>query len=159
MIENALSHLLSRRRIVPGDERANLTKVRDRLLGPDYLEVHELAQDSNNCSASSCVLIRSAATSDRPRRIAAIICNSSVISSREAFSGSLCKASITACLSVMASRLHLTDFLRKLSIDSDSHFGGRRCSLFVCSPAFRRFFGRWDGRTPKGGTTYAKMID
>ena len=68
---------------------------------PDYFEVHAVAQDSSRSSTSRCVLVRPAATSARPRRTAAIMRSSSAISSSEAFSGSLCSASRTACLSVM----------------------------------------------------------
>jgi hypothetical protein len=77
-----------------------------------YFETHAVAQDSSNCLVSSCVLLRPAAMSARPRRVADIMFNSSVISFREAFSGSLCKASITACLSV-------TD---------ECYLGGRGCA-------------------------------
>jgi hypothetical protein len=77
------------------------SQIRDRLIGPDYFEVHAVAQDSSRPSTSRCVFVRPAVTSARPRRIAAMMRNSSAISSSEAFSGSLWRASSTACLSVM----------------------------------------------------------
>ena len=76
-------------------------EVCNRRVGPDYLEVHAVAHESASCSTSSWLLERPATMSARPRRMEAMICSSSVISSSEATSGSLLRASITACLSVM----------------------------------------------------------
>ncbi len=78
------------------------SNVREGTVRPNQFEVHALAHDSSNCSASLRVLLRPAAISSRPRRIAAIILNSSEMSSSEASSGSLRNASITACLSVIS---------------------------------------------------------
>jgi len=91
-----------RLRVMLGNIVPDALKVRDGRVRPDYLEVHAVAQDSSRCSASSWVFVRPAAMSARPRRTDAMMRNSSVISSREAVSGSLCKASSTACLSVMS---------------------------------------------------------
>ena len=101
VVENAAAHPMGCLRIVVRDVGADVLEVCNRRVGPDYLEVHAVAQDSTSCSTSSWLLERPAAMSARPRRMAAMRCNSSVISSREAPSGSLSRASITACLSVM----------------------------------------------------------
>jgi hypothetical protein len=90
------------------EERADVFEIRERGIGPDYFEAHSDAQDSNLRSASSWALVRPAATSSRPRLIAAIIRSSSVISSKEELSGSRWIASITACLSVIQRMLSLT---------------------------------------------------
>ncbi|MCX6978963.1 MAG: hypothetical protein NTX04_13760 [Verrucomicrobia bacterium] len=101
MIENTLSHPCGGLRVVAGDLGAGVVEVCNRRLGPDYLEVHAVAHESTSCSTSAWLLERPAAMSARPRRMEAMMCNSSVISSSEATSGSLLRASITACLSVM----------------------------------------------------------
>lgn len=76
-------------------------EVCNRRVGPDYLEVHAVAHEPTSCSTSSWLLERPAALSAPPRRMDAMLCNSSVISSSDATSvGSLLRASITACLSV-----------------------------------------------------------
>ena len=101
MVENASAHPSGGLRVLVGDVRADVMEVCNRCVGPDYLGVHAVAQESTSCSTSSWLLERPAAMSARPRRMEAMICNSSVISSSEAASGSLLRASITACLSVM----------------------------------------------------------
>ncbi len=78
-----------------------ITRQQSPLTGPDYFEVHAVAQDPTRSSTSRCVFVRPAATSARPRRTAAMMRSSSAISSRDAFSGSLWRASSTACLSVI----------------------------------------------------------
>lgn len=93
---------MRRLRIVVGNVSADFTEVCNRRIGPDYFEVHAVAQESTSCSTFSWLLARPATISARPCRIDAMMCNSSVISSRDALSGSLSRASITACLSVMA---------------------------------------------------------
>ena len=52
-------------------------EVCNRRLGPDYLEVHAVAHESTSCSTSSWLLERPAAMSARPRRMDAMMCNSS----------------------------------------------------------------------------------
>jgi len=51
MIQNALPHPPCGIRVVMGDVGADVMQVCNRRIGPDYLVVHALAQDSNNCSA------------------------------------------------------------------------------------------------------------
>ena len=99
-------------------------EVCNRRVGPDYLEAHAVAQESTSCSTSAWLLERPAAISERPRRMAAMMCNSSVISASDSTSGSLLRASITACLSVMGADYLCTfpnarDEARRLS----SHHG------------------------------------
>ena len=101
VVENTPAHSLSRLRVVAGDVRADLMEVCNRRVRPDYLEVHAVAHESTSCSTSSRLFERPAAMSARPRRMEAMMCNSSVISSSDATSGSVLRASVTACLSVM----------------------------------------------------------
>lgn len=61
-----------------GDINTGVAKVGDRRVGPDYLEIHAVAQDSSRRSASACVLVRPALTSPRPRRMAAMMRSSSM---------------------------------------------------------------------------------
>jgi hypothetical protein len=154
VVQNPSSHPPCRLRVMPCDVGTNLMKVRDRLVGPDHFEVHALAQDSSNCSASSCVLVRPAATSARPRRMAAIIHNSSVISSSEALSGSLRSASRTACLSVMARKLRPNGFPCKRCVDWPNVQGERqpprRRNAYAPRPAERVAEAR-DSRSAKRG--------
>ena len=106
MVEYPSRHVLGSSRVVFDDEGADAVDIRERTVRRNQFEVHAAAHGSSNCSASSRVLLRPAAISSRPRRIAAIIRNSSEMSSSEASSGSLRNASITACLSVISDSSH-----------------------------------------------------
>jgi len=101
VFKNAAPYPMRSLRVAVRDVRAEVTKVRNCRVRPDYLEVHAVAQDSTSRSTSSWLFERPAAISARPRRTDAMMRNSSAISSREAPSGSLARASITACLSVI----------------------------------------------------------
>src|SRR4051812_42163660 len=102
MLDQPLTNLHGCFRIVSTDVRADLVEVVDRRFGPDYFVPHSFAQLANERFTWSWLFDRPAAISARPLRIEAMICNSSAISSRDAFSGRRLRASSTACLSVMA---------------------------------------------------------
>ena len=124
---------MRRLRIVVGNVSADFTEVCNRRIGPDYFEVHAVAQESTSCSTFSWLLARPATISARPCRIDAMMCNSSVISSRDALSGSLSRASITACLSVMAKN--------EARVSLKGKMGMRFCLIFAacltCVPRTR----------------------
>ncbi len=113
--ENSSPHPKSSLGIVPGNVRAKAMQIRDGRVGPNYLEVHAVAQDSASRSTSCWLLLRPAAMSARPRRTAAMMVNSAVISASEAASGNRLSASITACLSVMRSGYRRDDLEASVS--------------------------------------------
>ena len=104
VIEDAAPHPSCGLRIVVRDVSASLAEIGDGRIGSDYFEVHAVAHESTSCPTSSCGFERPAAMSARPRRMDAMMRSFSVISSSEAHSGSLSRASETACLSVIKIR-------------------------------------------------------
>ena len=101
VIEDALAYSVRCLWVMNGDVGANVLEINNCSIRPDYFEVHAVAHDSTIFPTSSWLFDRPAAMSARPRRMDAMIRSSSEISSREADSGSLLRASITASLSVM----------------------------------------------------------
>jgi hypothetical protein len=89
VLKNPVSYPLRGSRIIRGDVGADVVKVLNGSFGPDYFEIHAEAQDSSSFSVSLWLLERPAAISARPRRMASMIRNSSEISSKVTFSGSL----------------------------------------------------------------------
>lgn len=106
MIQHPPPHPHRRASVPGGDTVANLFKIGDGGIGPDYLEFHDVAQDSRSCPASPWLLTRPSEMSFLPLRTAAMMRSSSVISSKVTRSGSRSSASNTACLSVMARGYH-----------------------------------------------------
>ena len=51
--EDAPPDAVGRLQVVLGDVSPDVLEVRKRRVGPDYLEVYAVAQDSSECSASS----------------------------------------------------------------------------------------------------------
>ena len=132
VVQNTAPHPLRRLGVTPSDVGADVPEVCNCSIRPDYLEVHAVAQDATSCSTSSWLFERPAAMSERPRRIDAMICNSSVISSSEAPSGSLPNASITACLSVMgkAYRIQVPKASHRPACKSSASISGVKFGMF-----------------------------
>ena len=53
VIQNAIPDSFCRLWIIPGDVRADVTKVFNRLVGPNYFEVHAVAHDNSKSLTSS----------------------------------------------------------------------------------------------------------